>query len=79
MHETCFALTGMESGLKRCQSVVFQHVEKSLGEVVNVKPLKGEEQVLTVFPALSRPRNRILAFLCKRPSTTSESAYTKCS
>lgn len=53
----------MESGLKGSETVVLEHVKKSL---VNVKMLDGlhvtvEPMERTVFPALSRPRNKSFA------------------
>lgn len=61
-------LTWMEGWLEGGESVVLEHVQERLG-----KPSKhamcdfGKPNELTVFPALSRPRKRIFAFLCRRP------------
>lgn len=63
-------LTGVEGGLQRGQAVILQHMEKCLKERVIIDlALRTRVQipVLTVLPALSNPRKRILAFLCKRP------------
>lgn len=63
-------LTGVEGGLQRGQTVILQHVEKCLKECRGQYLFLASERsvpVLTVLPALSSPRKRILAFLCKRP------------
>lgn len=53
----------MESGLKGSETVVLEHVKKSL---VNVEMSDGLNVIVvrmerTVFPALSRPRNKSFA------------------
>jgi hypothetical protein len=43
-------------------------MQKSLGDCIELKASFETTRSLTVFPALSRPRKRILAFLCNRPN-----------
>jgi hypothetical protein len=50
--------TRMKSGLKGSKTVILEHVQKSL---VRVRKATKGVAVLTVFPALSRPRNKSLA------------------
>ena len=59
----------MEGWLEGGKTVVLEHVQKSLlGDSVSMgHAFFGNPTKLTVFPALSRPRKRIFAFLCKRP------------
>jgi len=68
-------LTGVKCWLEGGKTVVFEHVKESLRE--NTVPRskftvssRCTETRPTVFPALSRPRNRILAFLLRRPVAT---------
>jgi hypothetical protein len=76
-------LTGVESRLKGGETVVLQHVQKRLHTEEKRKeggrtgfsipdvmtPSRNDERRdgLTVFPALSRPKKRILAFLFISP------------
>jgi hypothetical protein len=62
-------LTWVESRLEGSQSVILEHVQKCLRGLVYERNTDNVKQRPTVFPALSKPRKRILAFLCNRPGT----------
>src|ERR1700722_193707 len=58
----------MKCRLQGRESVVLQHMQQCLpsGTSAQLHPDVGEASP-TVFPALSRPRKRIFAFLCIKP------------
>lgn len=60
-------LTWVEGRLEGGESVVLEHVQESLLGIQLAVCMFGKPNGLTVFPALSRPRKRIFAFLCRRP------------
>lgn len=70
----------MERRLKGCQTVILQHVEEGLSRRLRgCNTTRPEQRRRTVLPALSSPRKRILAFLCRRPeqSGVSEASLGK--
>ena len=67
--EVARGLTGVEGRLEGGESVILKHVQECLfGIQLACRMRFQESNELTVFPALSRPRKRIFAFLCRRPS-----------
>lgn len=61
--------TGMEGGLKGGKSIIFEHVQQRLQKSNSDTTQCHIKEKRTVFPALSRPRNKILAFLCSKPGS----------
>ena len=67
--EVVRGLTGVEGRLEGGEPVILKHVQECLfGIQLACRMRFQESNELTVFPALSRPRKRIFAFLCRRPS-----------
>jgi hypothetical protein len=61
-------LTWVKSRLEGSQSVILEHVQKRLHDLIFQNGADDVKERPTVFPALSKPRKRILAFLCNRPA-----------